>query len=132
MKTAYIVTQGSYSDYHICGVFDKKELAEQYISAFGGGQRYDEMGIEEWELNPYKLELGKGYKPFFVRMDKEGNSSEVLEEDSTYGFRDGEGYGFDIENNVYNHCFAKSTEHAIKITNELRAQLIAENKWRSL
>ena len=131
MKTIYIVTQGSYSDYHICGVFDKKELAQQYMSAFGGGGTYNEMEIEEWQLNPYKVELGKDYKPYFVRMDKQGNTEEVNEVDSTYGFREGESYGFDIKHNIYNYCFAKSTEHAIKITNELRTQILAEGKWRS-
>ena len=129
MKTIYVVTQGSYSDYHICAVFDTKELAEQYCSAFGKAQRFDTMGIEEWGLNPYKIELGKGYKPFFVRMDKEGNTSEVYEDDSSYGYTNDVGYGFDIRDNMYNHCFAKSTDHAIKITNEKRVQMLAENKW---
>ena len=124
-KTIYIVTQGSYSDYHICGVFSDKELAEKYKQTFSNAQLYDEMRIEEWELNPFEAEIRKGYKPFFVRMGKDGNTQEVYEDDST-----SEIYGFDIDNGLYNHCFARNKRHAIKITNELRTRLIAENKWR--
>jgi len=131
MKIAYVVTQGSYSDYSIRGVFDNKELAEQFIAAFSEAQRYDAMEIEEWGLNPFKVELGKGYKPYFVRMDREGNSSEARISGSAYEYEGELEYGFDVNKNMYNHCFAKGSEHAIKITNERRVQLIADGKWLS-
>jgi hypothetical protein len=132
MKTIYVVTQGYNEDYHICGVFDSEPLAKRFIETFSSAQQWDFMGIEEWKLNPHKLEIGKGYKPFFVRMSKEGDMIEINESNSIYGFndyRDGENWGFDFFDNLFNHCFAKDEKHAIKITNELRTQLIAEDKW---
>lgn len=132
MKNVFIVTQGEYSDYHICGVFDKKELAEQFISAFEDDRGYgDKMEIEEWNLNPHEFELCSGLKPYFVRMDINGNSIEPVEIGGTYGFSGVDRYGFDIHKNLCNHCFAKDPKHAIKITNELRTRLIAEDKWVS-
>jgi uncharacterized protein YkvS len=90
------------------------------------------MGIEEWKLNPHKLEIGKGHVPFSVRMSKEGNIIEVKKSDSIYGFVDcinEKKLIFDMNHNLYNHCLAKDEKHAIKITNEIRGQLIAEDKW---
>ena len=128
MKKIYAVVQGSYSDYHICALFDNKPLADKFILAFGN-QRWDEMKIEEYILNPVKMELNKNYRPFFVRMCKNGDVGECRLDDSSYGFLDEETYGFCMQKNLYNHCFARNTKHAIKITNELRTQLIANNKW---
>lgn len=122
----FIVTQGNYSGYHICGVFAKEPLAQKFIDSFKDNQ-YNEMRIEVWELNPFKLELAKEYKPYFIRMDKEGNTLEIHKTDSTYSLGEG---GFDIHFNMYLHCFAKDEAHAIKIANEKRTQLIAKNEWR--
>jgi hypothetical protein len=132
MKTIYVVTQGDYSDYRICGVFDSEPLAKKFIETFSSAQQWYSMRIEEWKLNPYKLEIGKGYKPFFVRMSKEGDTLEIRESDSVYRFvagENGENWGFDFYHNLLNHCLTKDEKHAIKITNEIRGQLIAEDKW---
>ena len=31
-KKVYVVTSGEYSDYHIVGIFDSREKAEEYIN----------------------------------------------------------------------------------------------------
>lgn len=132
MKTIYVVTQGYNEDYHICGVFDSEPLAKRFIKTFASAQQWDFMGIEEWKLNPHKLEIGKGHVPFSVRMSKEGNIIEVKKSDSIYGFVDcinEKKLIFDMNHNLYNHCLAKDEKHAIKITNKIRGQLIAEDKW---
>lgn len=33
-KEIYVVTEGSYSDYHICGVFTDKEKAENFVNIY--------------------------------------------------------------------------------------------------
>jgi hypothetical protein len=38
----YVVTEGEYSDYHICGVFTKEKKAERYAYLIGGD-------VEEYE-----------------------------------------------------------------------------------
>lgn len=124
MKTAYVCTEGTYSDYHICGVFDDKELAEKFCQCFG-------CEIEEWSLNPFAVELKKGYWPYFVRMTKEGEVLEVGKRPLSYGLnRDVYGeLGFDISKHMYLFCMAKSDKHAVKIANEHRVSLIASNQW---
>lgn len=132
MKKIYVVTAGDYSDYQICGVFSSEDIAKKYIDSFKRGENswsYNEMEIEEWNLDPLKKEIAKGYFPYFVRMAKNGDTSDVHIEDSDYGFDRGNSTGFDRDGNLYHHCFAKDSIHAIKITNELRARTIAENKW---
>jgi hypothetical protein len=49
MKKVYIVTHGEYSSYRIDAVFDKLELAEEYIRLHDA---YYYNPVEEWELNP--------------------------------------------------------------------------------
>lgn len=54
-RKAYIVTQGCYSDYHICSVFLDKESAEKYVKLRSerGGSRYDELTIEQYDITEY-------------------------------------------------------------------------------
>ncbi|MDY6862813.1 MAG: hypothetical protein SV062_07465 [Thermodesulfobacteriota bacterium] len=129
-QLVYIVTCGVYSDYHICGVFTNKALAQKYINCFNGGNGYSEMKIEEWCLDPWNMELRKGYHAWFVRMAKGGDTIEIEKADSDYGYCSGATeYGFDIYYNMYAHVMAKNEEHAIKITNELRVMAIANDDW---
>lgn len=122
MKTIYVCTSGSYSDYSIRGVFDNEELAKDFCSKFG-------CNIEEYTLNPFAKQLRKGYDPFFVHMTKEGDTVQIHREDSAYGFENDFNYGFDVNKNMYVHCFASSAQHAIKIANERRVALIANDQW---
>lgn len=45
-KIVYVVTEGCYSDYRICGVFSTRDKAQKWISDV---EPYGE--IEEWELD---------------------------------------------------------------------------------
>ena len=123
----YVVTSGEYSDYGIDAMFDDKELAQDFIDSFNPS--YDEMRIEEYELNPYGQEIRKGCKPYFIRMTREGSAHGIHTEDSAYGF-DGIGtVGYDAHGDMYIYVFAKDEKHATKICNEKRTQIIANNKW---
>ena len=130
MAKIYIVTSGTYSDYGIDGVFDTKEVAEKHIEAFGKG-RWDEMNIEEWQLNPNEASLKKGLKAYRVRIDKQGNAKETEWADSSFGFK-GElpDISFTYDNKLMNcYCFARDRVHAVKIANEKRTQVLAANSW---
>ena len=129
MKEVYVVTAGEYSDYSVCAIFTEKKLAQKYIDSFKEERYNDFNKIEVYSLNPYEQELKEGYSPYFVRMDKEGNVEECYISNSYYSFTDKISYGFDIKNNLYYAVFAKSAEHAIKIVNEKRVQLIATDSW---
>ena len=123
MENIYVVTEGSYSDYRICGVFDSKELAEKFTKSFGK----DYMKIEEYTLNPFSKEVNENFKPFFVRMTSEGECVDIGLE-VNFGCLDSK-YGFDNNKNLYYSVFAKDEKHAIKIVNEKRIQILASNTW---
>jgi hypothetical protein len=127
MKKIYIVTSGTYSDYGINAIFDTKELAKKYISAFD--QKYMEMNIEEWNLNEF--DFRPGYKAYRVRMNKKGNTKEIewLYYHSQFS-EDDNGISFTYDNGLMNcTVFAKDEKHAVKIANEKRIQYLATNKW---
>lgn len=127
-KIIYVVTQGCYSDYGICAVFDNRELAQSYIDALDEG--FEGMDIEEWNLNPYELDLTKGRKSFFVRMTKEGKAYDIQTPTSSYNLESGDyNVGFCMEGDMHMSLFADDEKHAIKIVNEHRVQLIANNQW---
>ena len=127
MDTIYIVTSGSYSDYGIRAVFDSKELAQKFIdkSSF---DEYDPWGIEEYEINPNKDKIMNEYFYYFVRMEKNGNCKEVYKSRYFDG-KIGVVHGFDVHTAMCCNMYAKNDEHAIKIANEKRMEVLALNKW---
>lgn len=130
LQAVFLVTRGDYSDYRVCAVFTEKSLAEKYIDSFKVNS-YEEFRIENYQLNPFSFELKNDYKPFFLRMKRDGECTEIYVKDSSYGFEDEDiDVGFDIHKNMYISIFAKDETHAIKIANEKRVQLIAENRWK--
>ena len=129
LQAVFLVTRGDYSDYRVCAIFTDKKLAKKYINSFK--ITYDEFRIEPYKLNPFSKELNSNYKPFFLRMTKQGICTEINIKDSSYGFEtDDLDIGFDMHKNMYLSVFAKDEKHAVKIANEKRVQLIAENRWK--
>jgi len=125
----YIVTSGSYSDYGIDAVFTNKKTAEIFADKIDGE-------VEIWEtLHSNLIDKITHNKIFCVRMNKEGNTDLVMEEDfdsheiknaiekKTIIFKAVDGYC------MITYMFAKDEKHAVKIANERRVQLIANNEW---
>jgi len=120
----YIVTDGCYSDYHICGVYSTKELAEEAKKRFGA------EWLEEHELDAMP---GKplGMYRWKVDIDREGNASNIylascedVTEKIDYFFD-----GYEKLEFLHIEVWAKDEKHAIKIANERRAMLIASGEW---
>jgi hypothetical protein len=131
----YIVTHGSYSDYGLEGVFSSREKAQEYIDHETKDNEYSEFNdILEVEVdNVYNLKVRDNYKHYTINIDIDGNI-----------WTDIGGYSwFDLTNKrLYNHFYTiyrdnsiffnivtKDKEHAIKIANDKRAELIALNQW---
>jgi hypothetical protein len=53
MAEVYLVTQGSYSDYHVIGVFSTREAAEACKAWEDHGNSYDHAEIETFELDHF-------------------------------------------------------------------------------
>jgi len=142
--TLYVVTQGEYSDYHIVGIYSDRETAEKirkYKSV------HDDMcEIEEYELNPNlpkdvdevkeywrvsynkpdffdrsKLISSEGIRwhvwtEFYMKQDNKPDIEYKFSKD----YRWGEVYVL--------KSIAKDADHAIKIAQDIRAKVIAEQE----
>lgn len=127
----FIVTTGEYSDYSIDSVFSSKELAEKYIED-------NKDSLSNPMIEPYIIDSvvpQNGLIPFKVKMHRGGTSDVVI-------YKGGEQYKtntnglveINIRNGINKYFLvaiikARDKEHAAKIANERRGQLIAENKW---
>lgn len=51
MATAYVITEGEYSDYRILAVFTSKALADKYVARANPRGDADGPTVEEWPIN---------------------------------------------------------------------------------
>ena len=120
MTTIYVVTEGCYSDYSICGVYSTKEKAEHAKVV------WLDSDIEEYELDD--LESKSNMFFYEVQMDVNGNTRKVSKTRPTIdawwpcGGMQGDGF-------CSFFMWADNEKHAVKIANERRVQLIASNDW---
>ena len=122
-QEVYVVTSGCYSDYHINAIFSTREKAEEYAELLP-----DANSIEVYVLDG---EHKNGLHTIIVVMDRDGNTSECYLDEyvfclEKYKLKWGE-FWYDSSRKFY--VLAKDKQHAIKICNEKRAMLLAENKW---
>jgi hypothetical protein len=124
MTSVYVLSRGSYSDYCIEGIFSTErkaiEFAEQVLSI--DEKQYK---IEVFELDKLSEVVSKGLKPYLVYMEKDGTVLEISQTSES-----NEDYGFAVGNKLYCIVFARDKDHAVKLTNERRSQLIFEGKWK--
>ena len=128
-KKVYVVTAGEYSDYHIVGIFDSREKAEEYINY----STYSDLNdIEEYNLNepPDKRE-----KIFEIRSDFENidckiagySSTPMMYKDLMHIMNFGLG---DRKQYIYFYICADTRDRAIKIASERLRQVKAEEHFR--
>lgn len=127
MTKIYVLEEGAYSDRHVVGVFSSQENAEKSRDHVDDDD-YREYDITEMELDPAIAEMNAGLTVYRVCMSQTGNTFfsgptkylstfwDIKRKNSDFLFIDA-------------HVWAKDTEHAIKIVNETRTQLIALNRF---
>jgi hypothetical protein len=141
--TIYAVECGSYSDYHIIGLFSSESNAQLVIKAISEKVSPDwepEPIIVEYILDPSIKELSKGYLKYEVIMLKDGSvesckqinmgiyhivEESYIQKRSQIPYYSQQG----LDDCLNATVLAKDHKHAIKIVNEYRTQLIATNKW---
>ncbi len=153
MKKIYVVTAEYYSAYHIVGVFDDKESAEKLVRGINDGRWWCSENdrncwgarVETFVLNPNQGEINAGLIPFEVLMGRDGNSSgqrvgkkNPVEVSTSRELPEGIGYKLrkfgeygnkDLPSRLEATVFARDKQHAVKIANEIRIQLMATNQW---
>lgn len=126
-KIVFVAHQGEYSDRHVVGVFSTREKAAQYSGA-------EPFNIEEWIVDN-EYEVPGNLQAFYIDMDRDGNTVRSfvgsyygnLSEPHAYTKWDGTTYA---PTGIWQfQLLARSMEHAVKIANEKRAQLIAGGLW---
>lgn len=120
----YVLTRGSYSDYHIITATVDYELAKQLKEKFERLENFwhDEVNIEVYENAETYM------RPcWFLRFDKSGNVIESSESNSEYSYTD-LSCGLDVKGNYYVNLIADDLESAIKIGAEKRAMFLAEKE----
>lgn len=132
MSKVYVVTHGCYSDREIVGVFSDEKAAEAFASCDEDG------GFEEWEVDSEKLshEHPHGKQFYSVYLDRDGDphrgnrprlrSHSPIKAQPSMWYRDQEGIKPDYW--LFN-MWATDEEHAVKIANERRARVVANNQW---
>ena len=134
-KSVFVVTSGCYSDYHIVGIYDTREKADQLVKTL------DDGNVEEHVLNPFITEINKGLSIFTVEMKANGDTIRVERERCAPGDWD---YSYKLTATIEPICcwkernnaetifgkqvFARDEKHAVKIVNELRAQKLATGR----
>lgn len=131
--TLYVVTEGEYSDYHIVGIYSTKEQAEKVKKYHSGWWDYPD--IEEWELDgnvPEDIESMREYYRVTHYIDQWLKDSwdcrrftkvgEETKKELSWNFFIGIGKEFTIDIPCDR---AKDEQHAIKIAQDKRIELIA-------
>ena len=116
MTTIYVVTEGQYSSYRIVGFFSTKDKADAFKGKF-------DTRVEEYELD--NLEPGLYLSSYAVWMKRDGTCARVEER----GLVTPDAYRLLPGPYLFVQCFAKDEQHAVKIANEKRTQMIALGQW---
>jgi len=124
-RTIYVVTDGDYSDYRICGVYSTPAKAKRGQVLHSGRYGHN-PAIETFTLDDFG-EIPPGLLPWYVRMARDGEAVECVRESVSDNGREWAPYGDD--ETVGFSMLAKDEEHAIKIANERRAGLVASGQW---
>lgn len=128
MKEMYLVSSGSYSDYKVEAIFTTLEKAEAYIKGF---KKNDDCYSDDGYNDIKKIRVNPSFKQivyilWLVEMEKNGEVIDCEKLDT----RPMHGDYIDFCDTGYFVVDAIDKESAIKIANERRAYLIANEAWK--
>ena len=131
MKKVYVVTSGHYSDYGIEAVFLNKKEAEKYVERMNNiNSEYDKCKIEIWDTGISKDSeyYNKYFEVIMYRKVKVYTRSCLAPGKTQF-------VDTNYNSNANEKCYLKHSvktddrKTAIKVTNELRTMLLANNIW---
>lgn len=126
MAKIFLVTDGDYSDFYIRGAFSTMELAVEAQRIWGANSQIDEFEIDQ--VPKRSRMVPAGMYVFSIGMANDGAVKYHSFQDATESFEP------DTNPSVWcgtlqMRVMARDLEHAVKIVNEKRTQMIAENRW---
>ncbi len=141
MASIWVIEQGVYSDYRVVGVFTSKENAKKVCDFINAKETYEKSEIAEWPLDPCVDALNAGLTQWIVHMRYDGSTEKLAQQDSTYdldgsvsiwrrttapAYRDNPA----IRDVLTAVVWASDSNHALKIMNERRVQMIASGQFQ--
>jgi hypothetical protein len=140
MMKIWIIERGEYSDYRVMGIFSTREKAEQMLAVVNGSEdddSYYKATIAERELDPCVDKINAGLKAYEITMNYNGDTERITPI-LLYDLSDGlqvwkrtqamAWNGKPIADAICGTVWATDEKHAVKIANEFRSRMIAENK----
>ena len=124
MTKIYIVTYGEYSDYSIEAVFLNKEHAEEYIKTCD--RKWDQPEIEVYADGGAPTT----WTTYYIEMNQKGDIIKIKQYINSPATNN-ESYPpyFNKQSNLCHMFRTNDKIAAIKSMNDIRAQIIALNKW---
>ena len=121
----FLVTDGDYSDYHVCGIFSTIEKAEHAKKWFAADNEVKKITVDELPDHP------EGMFWYSVYMKENGDTIKVEINSGDYSYPEIRWSPDDCQSEkcVEFEMWAEDEKHAVKIANEKRTQLIASNQW---
>lgn len=125
MKQVFVVTSGTYSEYHIEGIFSTGARAESYVLAIG---ITSDAKVETWKVDANIEKVDRGLSSYLVTMDKAGAVRQVRNYTPRHLNHD---WISGPQTDFYEaSMWARDEEHAIKIANERRVIILALGQWK--
>jgi hypothetical protein len=131
--TVYVVTQGEYSDYRIVGIYDNREAAENRLFNIIYSPT-DEARVEEYDMGKSCKRESVMWGGVMLRDGTVhgGERSRPGSNECILYFPGGD-YNVHMrgssEPHIYFRLQAPMLEHAVKIVNEKRAEMVATDFW---
>lgn len=121
----YVITQGCYSDYHICGVATSLDIAEKMRKFFSN--RFNQANIEVFEENNYSLDYSPTHyyecqistngKQYFLKDYWDSNNLQIEICDDKYNTN---------FISIINIPYDDNKDKILKIAQDYRAQYLSE------
>ena len=123
----FLVTEGDYSDYRVVGAFSTLALAREFKRLLGGDELNE--NIEEMELDANLPQLRSGLRAWTVWMRRDGSNESVRDTGVEMDNPKPKIVNNSARNVMIQTVWATNAEHASKIVNERRVQMIANGEW---
>ena len=125
MTKVYMVTDGSYSDYRVLGIYSTKAKAEKAKVLFNADNEIDPIDLDVVPKTP------RGMLKWVVTMGRNGDTGGARRKACDCDYVLASLYvpwgGADVTMLAY--MWAKDEEHAVKVVNEWRTRIVANNLW---
>ncbi len=128
MSKVFVVTHGSYSDFHTVAIFSTRELAQNYIDESKKRDGYSDINedIEEYELDePINYESYTEVEMLQNGDTKRTKTFKPMEVDAQCGFG---GFSYD-KKSFFWAISTDDKDKAVKVANEKRSQILALGLW---